>query len=106
MLFYSVWQDPILVRWCFDFSNNSNGHEESVQVSTVRLLGIHQRLGHVRDITPNILDSVGRDENNNVAIISQVVLVLVSLQLLVSCVITLNPVSQQLEELCNVPRSE
>ena len=58
------------------------------------------------DITPNILDSVGRDENNNVAIISQVVLVLVSLQLLVSCVITLNPVSQQLEELCNVPRSE
>lgn len=59
-----------------------------------------------RDITPNILDSVGRDENNNVAIISQVVLVLVSLQLLVSCVITLNPVSQQLEELCNVPRSE
>ena len=59
-----------------------------------------------RDITPNILDSVGRDENNNVAIISQVVLVLVSLQLLVSCVIVLNAVSQQLEELCNVPRSE
>ena len=47
MLFYSVWQDPILVRWCFDFSNNSNGHEESVQVSTVRLLGIHLRVGHV-----------------------------------------------------------
>ena len=47
MLFYSVWQDPILVRWCFDFSNNSNGHEESVQVSIVRLLGIHQRVGHV-----------------------------------------------------------
>ncbi|XP_073240375.1 uncharacterized protein [Porites lutea] len=70
----------------------------------VSVLGFSRPVTYGRDITPNILDSVGRGENNNVVIISQVVLVLVSLQLLVSCVITLNPVSQQLEELCNVPR--
>ena len=49
MLYYSssIWNDPILVWWCVDFSDDSNGHEKSIQVSTVGLLGIHRRDLHV-----------------------------------------------------------
>lgn len=59
-----------------------------------------------KDITSNILDSVGHNEHNSSAGMLDTVLVLITLHLLFSFVIVVNPVSQQFEELLNIPQGE
>ena len=59
-----------------------------------------------KDITSNILNSVGSSQHNTSAVLSDIVLVLITLHLLFSFVIVVNPVSQQLEELLSIPQDE
>lgn len=59
-----------------------------------------------KDITSNILDSVGHNQHNTSAGMLDVVLALITLHLLFSFVIVVNPVSQQLEELLSIPQGE
>lgn len=57
-----------------------------------------------KNITSNILDSVGSNQHNTSAVLSDIVLALITLHLLFSFVIVVNPVSQQLEELLSIPQ--
>ncbi|XP_068744758.1 uncharacterized protein [Montipora capricornis] len=57
-----------------------------------------------KDIKPNILDSVKNNEHSVAAVTLDIVLALITLHLLSSFVIVLNPVSQQFEEFLNIPR--
>ena len=59
-----------------------------------------------KDITSNILDSVGSNQHNTSTVLSDLVLVLITLHLLFSFVIVVNPVSQQLEELLSIPQGQ
>lgn len=59
-----------------------------------------------KDITSNILNSVGHNEHNTGAITLDIVLALITLHLLFSFVIVINPVSQHFEELLNIPQGE
>ena len=59
-----------------------------------------------KDITPNILDSVKHGNHDTKAVLLNIVLVLITLQLFFSFVMALNPVSQQLEEMIKLPRSK
>lgn len=59
-----------------------------------------------KDITSNILDSVGNNQHNTSTGMLDVVLALITLHLLFSFVIVVNPVSQQLEELLSIPQGE
>lgn len=59
-----------------------------------------------KDITSNILDSVGHNEHNSSTGMLDSVLVLITLHLLFSFVIVVNPVSQQFEELLSIPQGE
>lgn len=59
-----------------------------------------------KDITSNILDSVGHNEHNTSAGMLDIVLALITLHLLFSFVIVVNPVSQQFEELLSIPQGE
>ena len=58
-----------------------------------------------KDMTSNILDSVGSNQHNTSTVLSDIVLALITLHLLFSFVIVVNPVSQQLEELF-IPQGE
>ena len=58
-----------------------------------------------KDITSNILDSVWVLTSTS-AVLSDIVLALITLHLLFSFVIVVNPVSQQLEELLSIPQSQ
>lgn len=57
-----------------------------------------------KDITSNILNSVGFNQHNTSAVLSDIVLTLITLHLLFSFVIVVNPVSQQFEELLSIPQ--
>ena len=57
-----------------------------------------------KDIKPNILDSVKNNQHSVAAVTLDIVLALITLHLLSSFVIVLNPVSQQFEEFLNIPR--
>ena len=59
-----------------------------------------------KDITSNILNSVGSNQHNTSAVLSDIVLALITLHLLFSFVIVVNPVSQQFEELLSIPQGE
>ena len=59
-----------------------------------------------KDITSNILNSVGSNQHNTSAVLSDIVLALITLHLLFSFVIVVNPVSQQFEELFSIPQGE
>ena len=59
-----------------------------------------------RNITSNILNSVGYNQHNTSAVMLDIVLALITLHLLFSFVIVVNPVSQQLEELLSIPQGE
>ncbi len=59
-----------------------------------------------KDITSNILNSVGHNEHNTGAVMLDIVLALITLHLLFSFVIVVNPVSQHFEELLNIPQGE
>ena len=59
-----------------------------------------------KDITSNILDSVGHSEHNTSTVMLDIVLALITLHLLFSFVIVVNPVSQQFEELLSIPQGE
>ena len=63
-------------------------------------------LAYGKDITSNILDSVGHNEHKTAAVTLDIVLALITLHLLFSFVIVLNPVSQQFEELLSIPPSK
>ena len=63
-------------------------------------------LAYGKDITPNILDSVGHNDHNTSSITLDIVLALITVHLLFSFVIVLNPVSQQFEELLSIPQSK
>ena len=58
-----------------------------------------------KDITSNILDSVWVLTSTS-AVLSDIVLALITLHLLFSFVILINPVSQQLEQLLSIPQSQ
>ena len=58
-----------------------------------------------KDITSNILDSVWVLTRTS-AVLSDIVLALITLHLLFSFVILVNPVSQQLEQLLSIPQSQ
>lgn len=59
-----------------------------------------------KDITSNILNSVGSNQHNTSAVLSDIVLALITLHLLFSFVIVVNPVLQQFEELLSIPQGE
>ena len=59
-----------------------------------------------KDITSNILNSVGSNQHNTSAVLSDIVLALITLHLLFSFVIVVNPVPQQFEELLSIPQGE
>ena len=59
-----------------------------------------------KDITSNILDSVGHNDHNAFSLMLNIVIALITLHLLFSFVIVINPVSQQFEELLSIPQSE
>ena len=63
-------------------------------------------LAYGKDIKSNILDSVGHNEHDTAAVTLDIVLALITVHLLFSFVIVINPVSQQFEELLNIPQSE
>ena len=63
-------------------------------------------LAYGKDISPNILDSVGHNDHNTSSITLDIVLALITVHLLFSFVIVLNPVSQQFEELLSIPQSK
>ena len=56
-----------------------------------------------KDITSNILNSVKHGNHDTKGVLLDIVLVLITLHLLFSFVIALNPVSQQFEELFKLP---
>ena len=59
-----------------------------------------------KDITSNILNSVGHNEHNASSLTLDIVIALITLHLLFSFVIVINPVSQQFEELLSIPQRE
>ena len=59
-----------------------------------------------KDITSNILDSVGSNQHNTSAVLSDIVLAVIMLHLLFRFVIVVNPVLQQFEELLSIPQGE
>lgn len=63
-------------------------------------------LAYGKDITSNILDSVGHNEHSTAAVTLDIVLVLITLHLLFSFIIVVNPVSQQFEELLRIPQGK
>jgi len=63
-------------------------------------------LAYGKDITSNILDSVVHNGHNTATVTLDIVLALITLHLLFSFVIALNPVSQQFEELLNIPQGK
>ena len=63
-------------------------------------------LAYGKDITSNILDSVVHNGHDTATVTLDIVLALITLHLLFSFVIALNPVSQQFEELLNIPQSK
>ncbi|KAJ7377328.1 hypothetical protein OS493_029687 [Desmophyllum pertusum] len=67
----------------------------------VSILGF---MAYGQDITSNILNSIGHNEHNIAAVTLDVVLALITLHLLFSFVIVVNPVSQHFEELLNIPQ--
>ena len=59
-----------------------------------------------KDTTSNILNSVGHNEHNASSLTLDIVIALITLHLLFSFVIVINPVSQQFEELLSIPQGE
>lgn len=59
-----------------------------------------------KDIDPNILVSIQHNQRNPSKVTVDIVLALITLHLMSSFVIVLNPVSQQFEELFNIPQSK
>ena len=63
-------------------------------------------IAYGKDVNPNILKSIVYNGRNSASIALDVVVALITLNLLFTFVIALNPVSQQYEELLNIPKSE
>ena len=63
-------------------------------------------LAYGKDVTSNILLSIHHHSTDPRAILLDIVLVLITAHLLFSFIIVLNPVSQQAEEVCSVPKSK
>ena len=63
-------------------------------------------MAYGKDITPNILESVGHNKHDSASVTLDIVLALITLHLLFSFTIVLNPVSQHFEELLRIPQSK
>ena len=100
----------IFIWWRFNLSNDSDRHEKMLQVSNFCVLGVGWCRKHVsacvnprfvaygKNITSNILESVKYEGHDADAVMLDIVLVLITLHLLLSFVIVINPVSQSFEE--------
>ena len=69
----------------------------------VSLLGF---MAYGKDITPNILESVGHNKHSSASVTLDIVLALITLHLLFSFTIVLNPVYKHFEELLSIPQSK
>lgn len=67
----------------------------------VSILGF---MAYGKDIKSNILESVEHEGHNTATVLLDIVLVLITLHLLFSFVIVINPVSQSFEEFFNIPQ--
>lgn len=67
----------------------------------VSILGF---VAYGKNITSNILESVKYEGNDAAAVMLDIVLVLITLHLLFSFVIVINPVSQSFEEFLSIPQ--
>ena len=121
-LFCSFWNNSVFLWWCLDLPNHSDMKRSDMKRSSrfplsvfwayigvvsmylpVTVLGF---VAYGRNITSNILNSVGYNQHNTSAVMLDIVLALIMLHLLFSFVIVVNPVSQQLEELLSIPQGE
>ena len=106
----------IFIWWRFNLSNDSDIHEKMFQVSTFCVLGVCWCRKHVsacvnprfvaygKNITSNILESVKYEGHDAAAVMLDIVLVLITLHLLFSFVIVINPVSQSFEDFLSIPQ--
>ena len=84
----------------------------SVVLAYIAVIGMYlpvSILGFVsygKDIEPNILDVIGHNQHHLSKVTVDIVLALITLHLMSSFVIVLNPVSQQFEEFLNIPQSK
>lgn len=82
----------------------------SVVLAYIAVIGMYlpvSILGFVsygKDIEPNILDVIGHNQHRLSKVTVDIVLALITLHLMSSFVIVLNPVSQQFEEFLNIPQ--